>query len=273
MIAGSPRENANDAKTKGPMNNDNQPVALITGSGRQRVGNVVARYLAERKYHIALHYHSSEEEAFQSRDEIRKLGVACEAYQANVASAAEVDEMVAEVREKFGRLDVLVASAAIWSETPFDEVGDEDFRKFFEINTLGTFYSARATGRVMIDQDSGGAIVAIGDWSIDRPYVNHAAYFLSKGCLPTMTRVLARELGERNPNVRVNCIHPGPVMFPPDASDERKSKLIEATLVKAADCPESVAQAVQLLVDNRFITGACLPVDGGRHMFAVDEVQ
>ena len=95
------------------MNSQAQPVALITGSGRARVGNVIARYLAERGYQIALHYHSSETEAFESRDRLRELGVRCEAFQANVASDDEVKAMIDQVNETFGRLDVLVTTASI----------------------------------------------------------------------------------------------------------------------------------------------------------------
>ncbi|QEG37580.1 SDR family NAD(P)-dependent oxidoreductase [Bythopirellula goksoeyrii] len=254
------------------MSNPQNPVALITGSGRPRVGNVIARHLADRGYSIALHYNSSEEDAIKSRDEIRVIGCECEAFQADVASESEVDEMAAGVKRKFGRLDVLVTTSSIWGETTFDDVTKEQLHLNFDVNTLGTFFAARAAGRIMIEQPEGGAIVTVGDWSIDRPYLDHVAYFISKGALPTLTRLLARELGERNPKVRVNCIHPGPVMFPGDASEERKARLIEATIVKSADCPEMVAQAVEALVNNKFLTGVCLPVDGGRHMYSPGEV-
>lgn len=249
------------------MNQMSQPVALITGSGRPRVGNVIARYLAERRYRIALHYNSSAEEARQSRDELRGCGADCEAYQANVGNEAEVDSMVAAVHDDFGRIDVLVTTASIWSTTSFDQITTDDLRKNFDVNTLGTFFASRAAGRIMIDQPEGGAIVTIGDWAIERPYLDHAPYLLSKGAIPTLTRILALELGHRNPKVRVNCIHPGPVMFPPDTPDSEKQDLIDSTLLKTADCPEMVARAVEFFIQNEFVTGTCLPVDGGRHMF------
>jgi pteridine reductase len=236
------------------------------------VGNVIARHFADHQYSIALHYNSSEKEAIKSRDEIRAMGRECEAFQADVASESEVDGMITKVKERFERIDVLVTTSSIWSKTSFDNVTKEQLHLNFDVNTLGTFFAARAAGRIMIEQPEGGAIVTIGDWSIDRPYLDHVAYFVSKGALPTLTRLLARELGDRNPKVRVNCIHPGPVMFPNDSSDERKARLIEATVVKSADCPEMVAQAVAALVNNEFITGVCLPVDGGRHMYSPGEV-
>jgi pteridine reductase len=243
-------------------------VALITGSGRRRVGNVIASYLAERGFSISLHYHSSEEEAEEAVREIRNLGVDCEAYRANVALESDVDRMFDEALQRFGRLDVLVTTASIWDTTPLEEVTADDVLRNFSVNTLGTFLCARRAGLAMCKQEEGGAIITIGDWSIERPYLDHTAYFISKGAIPTLTKALAVELAHRNPKVRVNCIHPGPVMFPPDTGDAERQHLLESTLTKNPDCPESVAQAVEFLIDNKFVTGVSLPVDGGRTIFA-----
>jgi pteridine reductase len=120
----------------------------------------------------------------------------------------------------------------------------------------------------MCGQEQGGVIIAIGDWAVERPYPDYAAYFISKGAIPTLTRTLAVELGHRNPQVRVNCIHPGPVMFPPDSLDDERQAMIQSTLTKTANCPESIAQAVEFFADNAFVTGVCLPVDGGRTIYA-----
>jgi pteridine reductase len=123
---------------------------------------------------------------------------------------------------------------------------------------------------IMAQQPEGGAIVTIGDWSIERPGMNHVAYYLAKGAIPTLTRALAVELAARNPKVRVNCVHPGPVMFPPSLPDERREEIRQATLLKMADQPEWAAQAVKFLIANKFITGVCLPVDAGRSIYAND---
>lgn len=255
------------------MNDPARPVALITGSGRKRVGNVIAKHLAKLNFDIALHYHSSEDEAIHSRDEFRDHGVACEAYQADVSSELQVNDMIRGVESQFGRLDVLVTTASTWSASSLEETTADRLRQSFEVNTLGSFLVARTAGLLMVEQPEGGAIVTIGDWAIDRPYLDHAAYFISKGAIPTLTRVLARELGHRNSNVRVNCIHPGPVMLPPGSSEVEQQERVDSTLVKTADCPETVAHAVQFLIENQFVTGACIPVDGGRHMYALESVK
>lgn len=246
-------------------------IALITGAGRRRIGNIVARHLAAKQTSIALHYYSSKDSALETREEIRALGARCEVYQADVSVESETNDLVRRVVNDFGGIDVLVNTSSLWSKTRLEDVTADDLRRDFDVNAIGTFLCSRAAGLQMVAQPTGGSIVTIGDWAIDRPYLDHVAYFISKGTIPTMTRLLAVELASRNPKVRVNCIHPGPVMFPPDADEAEREELIRSTLVKDADCPESMAQAVEFLIENKFVTGTCLPVDGGRSVFSSDE--
>jgi len=242
----------------------NQKVALITGSGRRRVGNVVAAALAERGYSIALHYNRSAEQARQTVAEFERQEVHAAAFQADVADQAQVDRLLEEVLNRFSRLDVLVTAAAIWNPTPLEQVTAEQVRRQFEVNALGTFLCCRGAGLIMVNQPEGGVIITIGDWATKRPYPNYSAYFLSKGPIPTLTRTMAIELARRNPAVRVNSILPGPVMLPKDLSEAEVKGAVAGTLLKRAGRPENVAQAVLLLVENDFVTGVCLPVDGGR---------
>jgi pteridine reductase len=145
-------------------------------------------------------------------------------------------------------------------------------RDHFETNTLGTFLCSQHAGLAMVRQPEGGCIITFGDWAEARPYLNYAAYFPSKGAIPSLTRCLAVELGTRNPRVRVNCILPGPVMLPPDLPADERRQAIHATLVKREGSPEHIARAVLHFIDNDFVTGACLPVDGGRSIFSTDSV-
>ena len=174
-------------------------VALITGGGRRRVGNVVAAALAGRGYAIALHYNASAEQAQQSVAQLKEQGVRAAAIQADVADPVEVDRLFDETIRQFGRLDVLVTSAAVWRRTPLEEVTAEDVRQQFDVNTLGTFLCCRRAGLIMAAQPDGGVIVTVGDWATRRPYIDYAAYFASKGALPTLTRCLAVELAQRTP--------------------------------------------------------------------------
>jgi pteridine reductase len=243
-------------------------VALVTGSGKRRVGSVVADALAERGYSLVIHYRSSKAEAEECIVRYKKEGVNAIALQADLTDEKSVRELIDKAIAHFGRLDVLVNCAAAWRSKKLEDVVAADVRHYFETNTLGTFLCCQQAGLAMVKQPEGGAIVTFGDWATERPYMNYAAYFPSKGAIPTMTRALAVELGSRNPGVRVNCIMPGPVMLPPDLPAEERQEAIDATLVKREGSPENIAQAVQFFIDNDFVTGVCLPVDGGRSIYA-----
>lgn len=245
-----------------------QPVALVTGSGKRRVGWHVADALAERGYRLAIHYRHSAEEAAESVRDWRARGVDCELFRADLTDEADTRAMVDGVLSRFGRIDVLVNCAAIWRRKALEDITAADVREHFEVNTLGTFVCSQQVGLAMTRQSEGGAILLMGDWAEIRPYLNYAAYFPSKGAIPALTRTLAVELGSRNPRVRVNCILPGPVMLPPDLPEAERREAIAATLVRREGSPRHVAQAVLALVENDFITGVCLPVDGGRSVYA-----
>jgi pteridine reductase len=247
-------------------------VALVTGSGKRRVGWHVAEALAARGHALAIHYRSSEMEAAETVQSLRERGVEAAAFQADLTSEASVQKLIERALDRFGRLDVLVNCAAAWRSQKLEEVTAADARRYFETNTLGTFLCCQHAGLAMVRQQEGGCIVNLGDWAVIRPYVNYAAYFPSKGAIPTLTRTLAVELGSRNPSIRVNAILPGPVLLPLDLPEEERRQAINATLVKREGRPENIAQAVLFFLDNDFVTGVCLPVDGGRSIFASDSL-
>ncbi len=244
------------------------PVALVTGSGRQRVGYHVAQALAQRGYNLIVHYHTAQDEAQATVSELQLRGIQAVALQADLACELSVQQLIGQSLATFGRLDVLVNCAAIWQSKPLEQTTADDVRRHFEINTLGTFLLAQRIGLAMVAQPAGGVIINLGDWAIERPYLDYAAYFPSKGAIPALTRSLAVELGTRNPRVRVNCILPGPVMLPLDLPSDERARVINATLVKREGTPVHIAQAVLALIENDFITGVCLPVDGGRSIYA-----
>ncbi|QVL31530.1 SDR family oxidoreductase [Telmatocola sphagniphila] len=243
-------------------------VAIVTGSGKKRVGWYVADALARKGYSVAVHYRSSEREARETVAHLQSLNVAAEAFRADLAKDQEVSSLVERVFQSFGRVDVLVNCAAIWERKKLEAVTAEDVRRHFEINTLGTFLCCQQVGLRMVAQPSGGCIINLGDWAEIRPYPDYSAYFPSKGGISVLTRNFAVELGLRNPNIRVNAILPGPVLLPEDLPQAERNEVIASTLVKREGRPENVAQAVLALIENDFITGVCLPVDGGRSVYA-----
>jgi pteridine reductase len=247
-------------------------VALVTGAGR-RVGRVIAEALARCGYSVAVHAHHSFAAAQELVGGLEAGGHAALAVRADLANEESAHDMVDRVHAHFHRIDALVNSAAIWQPGRLEDVTAKDVRRHFELNTLGTFLCCQRVGLIMVDQASGGAIVNIGDWAVCRPYQGYSAYFPSKATIPTMTRMFAVELGRRNPNVRVNAVLPGPVMLPDDLPEEQRQAAIDATLVRREGRPEHVAHAVQFLLENDFVTGVSLPVDGGRTAYAPDADQ
>lgn len=252
------------------MDGPAKKVALITGSGRRRIGWHVADALAERDYNLVVHYRTSASDAAETALHLEAKGAAVLTVAADLSDEDAVRAMVTRTIERFGRIDALVNCAAAWTSKRLEDVTASDVQGFFAINTLGTFLCCQHAGLAMVRQSEGGSIVNIGDWATARPYVNYAAYFPSKGAIPAMTRSLAVELGLRNPRVRVNCILPGPVMLPPELPEAERHVAIQGTLVKREGRAEHIAQAVLFLLADDFVTGVCLPVDGGRTIFAPD---
>ena len=256
------------------MFDTDHPIALVTGSGSPRVGRAIAVELARCGCHLALHANSSRDQAERAAAEIRSLhGVEVIVTTGSLEDDTVPEQLVARTVETLGRIDILVNSAAIWEPMPLEKITAPELRRYMQINAIATFLCARAAGLRMADQTCGGSIVNLGDWATCRPYLDHAAYFPSKGAVEVMTRSLAVELAQRNPRIRVNCVQPGPVLLKDDVTADDSRRLAASTLVGRIGSPEAVAHAVRFLCENDFITGVCLPVDGGRSVYAADGLQ
>lgn len=243
-------------------------VALVTGSGKRRVGFAVARTLGHAGYSLILQYRTSREEALESVALLQAEGLSAQAFAADLSREAEVTTLMDEILRRHGRIDALVTCASQWGRQEIAQINASSFQHQFEANTLTTALVALAVGRQMVRQETGGGIVTVGDWALRRPYLGYLAYHTSKGAVAAFTRALACELAHQNPLVRVNMVEPGPVMLPPDLPEDERREAIAATLVQREGTPEHVAHAVLALLSNPFITGASLPVDGGRSIWA-----
>jgi pteridine reductase len=227
--------------------------ALVTG-GAKRVGREIALALARRGANIVVHYHTSGSEARRLVAEIKTLGVEAWAVQADQANARQVRAAV----RKAGRIDVLVASAAVFRRTPFTKLTEEDWDYHLDANLKGPFLFAFEVGRQM----TAGKMIFFADWAALRPYRNYLPYLVSKAGIICLTKALAKELA---PGVQVNAIAPGPVLLPDDFPATEKRKVIDATLVKRLGSPQDIVNSVLFLIEGGdFITGHTLVVDGGR---------
>ncbi len=241
-------------------------VALVTGSAH-RVGRAIALELARRGAHIMVHYHSSAPEAVRDTlQEIKSMGVDAFAVQADIGRAEGVADVFTAVREHFGRLDILVNSAALFHKGGLLETSLDDWQQTLNVNLTAPFLCTQAAAAVMRREGGpGGVIVNICDKGVDRPWVAYAAHGVSKAALLALTQVSAASLG---PDIRVNAVIPGPVMRPAGRpmSDEEWAQLGAPLPLKRAGNPEDVARAVAYLVSESFVTGAVIHVNGGEHL-------
>ena len=246
------------------------PAALVTG-GARRIGRAVSLELAARGMRIAIHANTSAHAAQELADQIKADGGQAIALTADLREEQAARNLVDQAHQAFGRLDVLVNSAAIWSPKPFAEVTSDDLMEHFQVNAVSSFVCAQQAGLIMARQESGGAVVNLGDWADGhdgRPYPNYAAYHPSKGAITAMTRSLAIELAQLNGRIRINAILPGPVLASPGETVEDTPEVVQGNLLSDPGAAEDIAEAVAFLATSRFVTGVCLPVDGGKRLGA-----
>jgi pteridine reductase len=234
-------------------------VALITGAGR-RIGRAIALRLAESGATVVVHYRSSQSEAEAVVAEIARNRGKAQAFRANLEHVAEIEQMVADVLDAHGRIDILVNSASSFAPTPFETIAERDWDANLDTNLKAPFFLSKYAGAAM-RRNGAGKIVNIGDWAGIRPYKDYLPYSVSKSGLIGLTKALAKELA---PEVQVNCIALGMVMPPESYTKEEVERLVNRTLTKKMGTPEDVAQAVMFFCETDSATGAVLTLEGGR---------
>ena len=237
-------------------------VVLVTG-GAKRIGRNLALALARRGAHLIINYRYSNTDAQAVIREIETLGVEAMAVQGDVSNAADVDRMVRQSTERFGRIDVLINNAAVYFKTPFRHVSESDWDLTLDINLKGSFLCARAVADGMVERGE-GKIINFADWAGMRPYREYLPYCVSKAGVIALTQSLAQELA---PAVQVNCIAPGPILLPDEMDEHEREKIIRATPLKRIGSPEDIVQTVLYLIEGTdFVTGGTYLVDGGRYI-------
>ena len=238
-----------------------RPVALITGAGK-RVGAVIARTLHAAGYDLALHHrHSAADAELLAASLERQRSDSTFVLQAELAELDALPGMVQRVLARFGRLDALVNNASAFYPTPVGSATPAQWNELFASNAQAPFFLAQAAMPAL--REARGAIVNLVDIYAERPLADHPIYCMAKAALEAMTRSLALDLG---PDVRVNGVAPGAVMWPSDGKpyDDQQAMLARTPLQRAGS-PDDVAGAVLwLLRDAPFVTGQIIRVDGGR---------
>jgi NAD(P)-dependent dehydrogenase (short-subunit alcohol dehydrogenase family) len=235
-------------------------IALVTGAAR-RVGKAIALALAERGSDVVITYNHSAAEAQTTLQEINARGVQGMVLQGDITRSGDVHAIVHQVMERFGRIDILVNNASNYYKTPFDTLTEEQWDDLVGTNLKGTFLVAKRVGDEMLNAGS-GKMINLADWAGFRPYKDYIPYCVAKAGVIALTKAPAQTLA---PTIQVNAIAPGPVLLPEDFSDSLQEAVVRATPLKRLGTPLDVAHTVVFLVEGSdFITGAIIPVDGGR---------
>lgn len=233
-------------------------VVLVTG-GAHRLGRAVALELAARGAHLAINYHRSAAEALDTARDVAGFGVAALPIQADAADPSQVDAMVEQVERDLGRIDHWIAAAGVFRRTPVASVTADDWRDMTRGNYETVRVCAERIAPTMVQR--GGSIVAFGDVGGIRPWADYIPYCVAKARVMAYAAELAARLA---PSVRVNCILPGPVLFPLGYPAPARQREIDRTLLGRAGSAGAIARSVAFLVESEYITGVRLPVDGGR---------
>lgn len=236
-------------------------VALITGAAR-RIGAAIARRLHADGYDLALHYRNSAQDvlALVAELEAARPGSTL-ALQADLAEFDRLPELVAKSVGRFGRLDALVNNASTFRPTPFGEVTPQQWDVLFASNARAPFFLAQAAAPHL--RAARGAIVNLVDLYAERPLPRHSVYCMAKASLAMMTKSLAVELA---PEVRVNAIAPGAILWAEGETDAGKQRAtIARTPLARTGSAEEIADAVAWLLNAAsYTTGQVIRVDGGR---------
>jgi pteridine reductase len=232
-------------------------VALVTGSAK-RLGRAVALRLAREGADVVVHYHSSEAEARDTVSEAEKIGCRAIALAADLGSVSEIQRLFQQASDHFGRLDILVNSAANFLPSEFASASEKLWNESLGTNLKAPFFCAQAAAPLL--KLSRGVIINFADIGGLLPWPGYIPHCISKAGVIMLTKCLAKELA---PDVRVNAIAPGTITMTGDPS-EWEADFIRRAPLQRAGTTEDIADAVSFLVQSTFITGQVLVVDGGR---------
>lgn len=236
-------------------------VALISG-GARRVGAEIARALHGAGANVMIHYHASASEASALAAELNGVrGGSAAVCRADLLADSAGDELIGATLRAFGRLDILINNASSFYPTPVGSITSSQWDDLIGSNMKAPLFLSQAAAPSLREQH--GLIINMIDIHGLRPLKGHVVYSAAKAGLAMLTQALARELG---PEIRVNGIAPGPVLWPEKPLDAAmKQDIVEKTALKRVGSPTDIARTVLFFAaDAPYVTGQILAVDGGR---------
>jgi 3-oxoacyl-[acyl-carrier protein] reductase len=240
-------------------------VAVVTGASKG-IGAGIAKELAAQGASVVVNYSSSKEGAEKVVAEITKAGGKAIAVGGSVAKASDIDKLFAETKKAYGKVDVLVNNAGVYSFSPLEEITEEQVDHIFDTNVKGLLLATKAG--VALFPAEGGSVINIGSVVSDVTPPASAVYSGTKGAVDAITRVFAKELGPKK--IRVNAVNPGPVTTEGfksagfEGSDFEKQMVQNTPLGRVGE-PDDIASVVAFLAsdDARWVTGSLLQAAGG----------
>lgn len=240
--------------------NDNK-VVLITGASH-RIGATTARTLHAEGMNIVLHYLSSRDAALALQEElnaIRENSVVL--VQADLHALNMLSALVKEAHKAWGRIDVLINNASTFYPTPIGKASEQNWDDLIGTNARAPFFLSQAAAPYL--KKTQGCIVNMVDIHAERPIKEHPIYCMAKAALAMMTKSLARELG---PEVRVNGVAPGAILWPEELDDVTRQRIVSRTFLKRKGDPRDIAETILFLINASYVTGQIVAVDGGRSL-------
>ena len=241
-------------------------VALITG-GTRGIGREIAITLAKEKYNIAINYRNENEDVVETKNKIEEQQVKCFCVKGDISSFKDAQNMIKEIIEEFGKIDVLINNAGITKDGLLVRMTQQDFENVIDINLIGTFNITKNVIGYMIKQKQ-GRIINISSVVGISGNAGQTNYVASKAGIIGFTKSLAKEVGARN--ILVNAIAPGLIQtkMTEGLKKEIKEKITQNIPLKRMGTPKDVANLVQFLVSEQssYITGQVIHVDGGMLM-------
>ena len=235
--------------------------ALVTGAAK-RIGASISQNIHSVGFNIGIHYNSSKEEARKLCDELNiKRAGSAEIFQADITQTSDIKILIANFLKWSGKIDLLINNASSFYPTPLGKITEENWNDLIGTNLKGPlFLSQEASESLKSNQ---GSIINLVDIHIKSPPKDYSVYIAAKAGLEILTRSLARDLA---PNVRVNGISPGAILWPEEKMDESdKEKILHSVPLKRKGSPQDISDCVLFLINAAgYITGQTISVDGGK---------
>jgi len=237
-------------------------VMLITGAA-QRIGAYIAQSAHADGYCIVLHYRSSQKQTQVLQQQLNKIrNNSCISIQADFNQTQDFKPLMYKIQSKFNRLDVLINNASEFFPTQLNQLKTDECEKLFNSNVKGPLFLSKACYPLLLKTQ--GNILNIVDIHADKPLKDYPVYCMAKAANKMMVKALAKEYA---PDIRVNGVSPGCVIWPKEElSNKQKDNILSRIALAKHGDAKNIYQTIKFLINNDYITGQVIKVDGGRSL-------